>query len=446
MLMNKVLGIFRKPKQKEVKAFTSWANEHAIIFDPLDGLNIDIDKFSCLDPFLEGKRIIYLGEEDHWIHEKSDYRLLLLRYLISRGWRHIGEELGWSDGIRIDSYFETGQEEYLERIATYGYEGALRKDREDKPTGILKSQNVNYPVKEFKCEQLNLTKALRCISEECRDNSDRIHYFGFDIDTLTGGGYEDIEELLSPFQNESIVLNILSLLKRISGETIVDEMKRLLTVLDKIKLLEKDFRKLLGENIYYVFREHVQTLYDSLRFNQVINPAMDYKTLGVAMATREKVMQRHVKFILSQMKPNDKLVLMGHNRHLSKESGLIKKVGSASPGGYHGPSLGTYINHLLPDQVFSIWQLHGQGLGSQPYAELKNEYTIIPGTLNSILSEVASNFLILTSRVPLLKNEIEIKGIYNTVFRTSIAKQADAIFFIREVSPLRIYTNLETDC
>jgi erythromycin esterase-like protein len=170
----------------------------------------------------------------------------------------------------------------------------------------------------------------------------------------------------------------------------------------------------------------------------VINPAMDYKTIGVAMAAREKVMQRHVKFILSQMKPNDKLVLMGHNRHLSKESGLIKKVGSASPGGYHGPSLGTYINRLLPDQVFSIWLLHGQGLGSQPYAELKNEYTIIPGTLNSILSEVASNFLILTSGVPLLKNEIDITGIYNAVFRTSIAKQADAIFFIREVSPLRI--------
>lgn len=77
-MMNKFLGILRKPEQKEVKAFTSWANEHAIIINPLDGLNTDIEKFSCLDPFLEGKRVIYLGEEDHWIHEKSDYRLLLL--------------------------------------------------------------------------------------------------------------------------------------------------------------------------------------------------------------------------------------------------------------------------------------------------------------------------------------------------------------------------------
>lgn len=438
MMMNKFLRILQKPSQKEVKAFTLWANEHAITIDPLDGLNIDIDMFSCIDPFLEGKRVVYLGEEDHWIHEKNDYRLLLLRYLVTRGWRYIGEELGWSDGFRIDAYLKTGQEEYLERIATYGYQGALREDREDKPIGILKSQNNNYPVKEFKYEQLRLIKALRCISEECRASSDRIHYFGFDIDTLTGGGYEDIEELLNPFQNEHIVMDILSMIKRISGETLEDEMKRVVNALDKIKMLENDYRKLLGNNLYFLFQEHLQTLYDSLRFNQVINPAIDYKTIGIAMADREKVMQRHVKFSLSHIKPNDKLVLMGHNRHLSKESGLIKKVGPASPGGYHGQSLGTYINRLLPEQVFSIWQLHGQGLGSQPYEDLKNEYTIIPGSLNSILSEVASNYLILTNEVPLLKKEMDITGIYNAAFRTSIAKQADAIFFIRNVSPLRI--------
>jgi hypothetical protein len=78
-------------------------------------------------------------------------------------------------------------------------------------------------------------------------------------------------------------------------------------------------------------------LYDSLKFNQIINPALDYEAVGTAMAAREEVMQRHVKFILSQMKPNDKLVLMGHNRHLSKESGMIKNAGAASPGGYSGP-------------------------------------------------------------------------------------------------------------
>jgi hypothetical protein len=102
------------------------------------------------------------------------------------------------------------------------------------------------------------------------------------------------------------------------------------------------------------------------------------------------------------------------------------------------PSLGTYINRLLPDQVFSIWQLHEQGKGSQPYTELKKEYSSIQRTLNPILSKVASKYMITTSGVPLLEKEIDITGIYNTVFRTSIAKQADAIFFIRKVSPMKL--------
>lgn len=96
------------------------------------------------------------------------------------------------------------------------------------------------------------------------------------------------------------------------------------------------------------------------------------------MAAREEVMQRHVKFILSRMKPSDKFVLMGHNRHLSKESGLIKKAGAASPGGYNVPSLGTYINRLLPGRVFSIWQLHEQGLSSHPYTALKRNIPAYP--------------------------------------------------------------------
>jgi erythromycin esterase-like protein len=437
-IINDFLRILQQPRQREIKAFMSWASQHAIIVDSLDGLKADIEQFSCLDKFMEGKRVVFLGEEDHWIHEKSDYRLMLLRYFISRGFRYIGEELGWSDGIRVDNYLKTGNETYLERIATYGYKGALRKDRDDKPIGIMKSQSDNYPVKEYKSEQLRLIRALRDISEEYKDTSDRIHYFGFDLDTLTGGGYEDGEELLAAFKSEPTVLSILSLINRVQGETLEEEMKRLVNVLDKVKSLEDDLKKLLGETRYGILQEHIQTLYDSLKFNQIINPALDYEAVGTAMAAREEVMQRHVKFILSQMKPNDKLVLMGHNRHLSKESGMIKNAGAVSPGGYSGPSLGTYINRLLPNQVFSIWQLHEQGKGSQPYTELKKEYSSIQRTLNPILSKVASKYMITTSGVPLLEKEIDITGIYNTVFRTSIAKQADAIFFIRKVSPMKL--------
>jgi hypothetical protein len=38
----------------------------------------------------------------------------------------------------------------------------------------------------------------------------------------------------------------------------------------------------------------------------------------------------------------------------------------------------------------------------------------------------------------MLSTETEVVQMYNHVFRTVIAEQTDAIFFVREVSPLRL--------
>ncbi len=434
---NKIFHTFRQPVQRDVTAFISWARGHAVTFDPLDGLNADIEKLSFLDGILENKRVVYLGEEDHWIHEKTDYRLVLLRYLVSRGWRYIGEELGLSDGVRIDRYLETGKEAYLERIATYGYKGALRTDRDDKATGILKDFGGNYPVTEFKSEQLRLTRALRDISLKCGKASGRLRFFGFDLDAAAGGGYEDVEELLSPLESEPAVMNIRALIRRVPDETLDNEICRLRKVAGMIEAMEADLGKLLGEKRFGMLRQWVQTLYDSLAYNRITNTATDYKTLNIAMAAREEAMYRHVKAVLARMGPQDKLVLMGHNRHLSKDIGLIGNAGAVPPGGKRVPSVGTSINRLLPGQVFSVWELHDRGSSSQPVAGLRGKYTSVPGSLNAILAEAGSNYILPTAGAPLLEKTMDIAGLYNAVFRTAIALQADAVFFIREVSPLR---------
>lgn len=176
--------------RRQTTDFLAWAREHAVLIDPLEGPDLDTERLSFLDKLLENKRVVYLGEEDHWIHEKSDYRLLLLRFLISRGWRYIGEELGLSDGIRINRYLETGDESELERIATYGYAGAQRSDRVDKVTGILKDSSENYPLESFKSEQLRLIRALKTLNGGLKPG---LHYFGFDINAVAGGGYEDVK-------------------------------------------------------------------------------------------------------------------------------------------------------------------------------------------------------------------------------------------------------------
>ena len=58
----------------------------------LDGEHGSIEPFAVLDEVAAAARVAFIGEMDHFVAEKYDYRLLCIRYLASRGWRWFGEE------------------------------------------------------------------------------------------------------------------------------------------------------------------------------------------------------------------------------------------------------------------------------------------------------------------------------------------------------------------
>jgi hypothetical protein len=58
----------------------------------LDGERGSLDPFGILDDLADRAGVAFIGEMDHFIAEKYDYRLLCIRYLASRGWRWFGEE------------------------------------------------------------------------------------------------------------------------------------------------------------------------------------------------------------------------------------------------------------------------------------------------------------------------------------------------------------------
>jgi hypothetical protein len=58
----------------------------------LDGEHGDLAPFAVLDELADRARVAFIGEMDHFITEKYDFRLLCMRYLASRGWTIFGEE------------------------------------------------------------------------------------------------------------------------------------------------------------------------------------------------------------------------------------------------------------------------------------------------------------------------------------------------------------------
>lgn len=423
-------------QQRRKEDFVGWAREHAVFFDKPDGLHADIEQLSCLDKLLEGKRIVYLGEEDHWIHEKYGYRLLMLRYLLSRGWNCIGEELGWSDGLRVGRYFQTGDEANLERIATFGYRGDERAEREDKPTGILKDSALHYPAQAFQAEHIRFVRALRGVR-----NGESLRYFGFDINAAAGGGYADIVELLSESPQTEALQTLRDMLKQVEGETLERERERLQRCCSFAENSRQELSKALGGARFAELRQNIAVLRDSVDFYSLAHPAKAYKALNIAMAAREEAMLRNVKHVLSQMKSDDKLVLMGHNRHLCRNGERIAQTG-ATPGGGKTSALGTAIARICPAEVFAVWMLNEKGTSAQPFSSLKKEYGRRGDTLNTLLAAVGASYFLPFDNDPraaLLRRNFRIAGLYDTIFCTKMAEQADALFFVREVSPLTVF-------
>src|SRR5271169_1674537 len=96
---------------------------------------------------------------------------------------------------------------------------------------------------------------------------------------------------------------------------------------------------------------------------------------------------------------------------------------------------------MKPGQVYSIWMLCNRGRDCQPFSFCTCEITPDADSLNSILSEIGPALILpLSTDSPLprlIDSKMLIKMDGQPGVRATISDQADAIFFIDEVSPLR---------
>ncbi len=426
-----------------MRSFTSWVRRNSVQFEPFDGARADIEKLAIFDDALERSRIVFLAEQNHFVHEKYDYRLWFLRYLFSRGFRHVGEELSWSDGIQIDRYLATGNPAALDRVATYGYRGAWRTDRNDEPTGYLRESWDNYPEEVFRAEQLQLARALRALSE-VRTEGERLHFFGFDVDAVPGVAYEQIDECLALAAEDPAVAKLRRLLERVHGETIEQEIERLDAVLGWMREREDGLSGVVrfGGASFAALLRSALTLRESLDYMRVAHPAKTLEGLLPALAQREELMHAHVEHVVEGLAANEKLVLMAANDHLCKDvSGIRRHTSGAPVGGKAVPPIGTFVARRYPGQVFSIWFLYERGRDSQPFASLGNDLRSPARSMNRRLGKAGDAFVLATASTDPesapLREEAQLVSLYNTTYRARLADQADAICFVRDVTPLR---------
>lgn len=367
-------------------------------------------------------QIVVLGELDHWIAQKSDFRLWWLSRLAARHPLVLGEELGHSDGRRVSRYLETGDETWLDRVPTFGWTADRRSDRDDRPTGLLRASFERYPTARFKAAQCAFYRAMRGLGVRA------LH--GIDINAIATAGYADVRGHLSALA-PGLARRIEAGLAQVAGESAAQEADRLMALRAFIDSLP------LSASLLDAVAVDLEVMADTLRYQTLAHPAPDYQSLRPAMALREETMKRAVDRLLEAMAPGEKLVLMAHALHLVKDDERLGGAPGVGPGGSLVHSLGHYLARERGERVFAVWFVFGRGSDCQPFPDLPTELQYPPDTLNTRLLAAQAPLVLATRDVDTaLPGPIGVGHLYNLVAGVDLGAQTDAVFFLQTVSPL----------
>lgn len=398
---------------------------HLSEFVSAQALPLEAD-FSVLNPLFEGKRFVLLGEPDHWIHEKYAYRLRLIDHLLGLGWRHLGMEMGHSDGQRLQHYLQQGQPEWLDRLALYGAQVPAQGIQT--PAGLLgaPAEGPGQAGNAFVAEEKRFAQTLFAWQQSRKLS---LGYFGFDIDTRPGGGYQDMLQLLAEFTEVRGVVALQERLMGIQALPVTDALSALDALLPALPALPAEASRRL--------RADIQCLRDSLHFVDLAFVHPSFEQLMEAYAEREKTMFRQFEAYLSTLPADARLILMGHNMHLLKRASAFA-FGAPPETVPLWPTIGEFICRHYPEQTLVVWMLFQQGEHSAPIAGLPPHIAGRPDSVESQLAALGDGFVLpVDERVA----EFGQPGVFSCnngqpVFGT-LSQAADLIWFQAKVSGLR---------
>jgi erythromycin esterase-like protein len=421
-------------------AFLSWARRAAIPLPASPEEPLGERAQAALDRMLAGKRFVFLGEPDHFIVEKYPFRLLLIKYLLERGWRHVGMETGRSVGWRVDRYLETGDTSYLSDLGA----------EPPSPTNVA----LHDKVLEFVERHENpFHEQLRRLSESRQPGTPRLHYWGFDLDLgIPLGSVEPIRQLLEGHSGRQ-AHELLSGIDALRGLSTNEQLTQIETIQHNLPAYATD----LGEGTLAELRFWLSFFHDSVAAEKRPRANQDRRGFRRWWAQREHFLMQSLDAIVDGLGGDEKLILLGHNVHLSQDAanlhfhpqfsrfwGLRSWVRAWGYRMYFklagwptnmGDSVGTHLHRRFPGQVLSIWMLYGQGSLMAP----KGPRTVrLHGdTVESLLAQVGDRFLLPLNDVDpqarAILSHANVRLMEGSYVSTDLAAQADALYFVREV-------------
>jgi erythromycin esterase-like protein len=401
---------------------------------------------SALDRLLEGKRFVFLGEPDHFLIEKYPYRLVFIRHLFERGWRHVGMEVGRSTGWRLDHYIQTGDRAYLPRAGSEdGYD--YRKAYGDMYDFIERTEPA-------------FLADLRKLSQSRPDGEPRLRFFGFDFDLGRPlAAVEPIQALLDEYARDDSVRGLLKALSELQSLETEQRLTRVEAMRMDVSKRRDVFVGSIGEGRWRLLQSWMRTLHFGVAAVNRPREAQDPAGHRLWRAGRERTMMEHMDDIVAALGPDDKVILLGHNGHLSKDAsklffrpqrGVFWGCGSwfralgygayekatRRPLNMHGQSVGAHVHNRFPGQVLSIWMLYGRGqlMGRDGPIDVR----LHGDTVESLLAQAGDRFLLPLDRMDPAARDVLVRANLRSASgryaSADLTAQTDALYFVKDVS------------
>jgi erythromycin esterase-like protein len=425
------------------EAFLGWARRSAVPMPGSHEESLDQNARVLLGRMLEGKRFVFLGEPEHCIIEKYPFRLTLIRYLFGQGWRHAAMETGRSMGWRVDRYLETGDASCLSA-------GVEPPGSQDVASAGKMLHFIDQHDKAFH-------EQLHSISKSREPGTPRLRYWGYDLDLgLPLGAVEPIRRLLEGHADRR-TRELLDSISVLAGLSTDEQLTRIETAQSNLAACAE----VLPRDTFRAFQSWLSFLRDSVAVEN--RPRMNRDRRGHRRwwAQRERLIMQYLDAIVDALGGDERLILMGHNIHLSKDGSRLRFQPQRSgfwglgswlrslgyeafsrlgrwpfDGGLYDGSVGSHLHARFPGQVLSIWMLYGRGTLMMP----RGPHTVrLHGdTVESLLARVGERFLLLLDDVdPQAKailSHANLRLSWGEYVSTDLTAQADAIYFIKDVS------------
>lgn len=371
--------------QAALSNWKRWAADHAYALNTIqpepwssNGGAIAQDKFSDLDmliPLLADKRIVYLGENSHGVAEFSLVKTRLIQYLHQTlAYNIIAFESGLGDAALAQGRMtKTTAQETMKR-SIFG----VWWTEETKPLFdyMKETQKSESPLRlagfDIQVQSSLFQDANWIPSKQLKDRAlqaeQEVHKWRMSTDL--SGFRKAKSELIKVYEEllQVVTKNEKALKQDYPDEPqIVKLMKRALE--DRIRVIQEFSELCIQSNI--------------------LTEQGDYSGTQPMMEWRDRAMASNLAWLATEVYPEERIIVWGHNGHISKAQSLISNMPK---------SMGELMPKELQQESYVMGLFMGEGQVAENTKEPLKLDPVIPGTMEDILSAAGQPYTFMDLR------------------------------------------------